>query len=382
MKVLFVVPDLFFSEPLGVMQLSAICKNAGHQTHLVALKRNSIQEILQEYSPDLIAYSVMTPDEHLFEAADRTVRSWAKDHKKQLTRIMGGPHPTFFPEVVHKLDLDAICLGDGDNAILRIINAIQEGKDLSGIPNVATQSHPDFEKEVVEDLDSLPYLDRDLIYDSDPDLQKMRLRSFLTQKGCPYKCTYCFNHSFNQMFKGGGRKLLRRRSVDNLIDEIQYVIKNYPEVKMIRFADDVFVIRRDAWLEEFAEKYPKKVGIPFYCLIRSNSLTEEAAQLLAKSGCRSVGMSIEAGDPELRNVVLKRNMSNELVEESFRIARKYGIRTYSNTLFGIPGTTLEDDFQSFLFAKKVKPAAPTFGIFCPFPKSELTDYAIELGVLD
>lgn len=382
MKVLFVVPDLFFSDPLGVMQLSAICKQAGHETRLAALKRGSIREVLDEFVPDLIGYSVMTPDAYLFKQADEIVRSWSAETKKNVSRIMGGPHPTYFPEVLGKLNLDAICVGDGENAILAILEAIQSGKDLSGIPNVATQLQPEFEKEVVEDMDSLPFADRKLIYDCDPDLQNVGLRSFLTQKGCPYLCTYCFNHAYNLMFKGSGVKLLRRRSVDHLISEIKDVVKYYPTVKMLRFADDVFVIRRDAWLEEFADKFPKEVGLPFYCLIRSNSLTEDVAQLLAKAGCCSIGMSIEAGDPKIRNVILKRNMTDEMVEESLRIAKKYKINSYSNTMLGVPGTTLEDDFNSFMFSKKLKPAGPTFGVFCPFPGTDLTDYAIEIGVLD
>ena len=92
-------------------------------------------------------------------------------------------------------------------------------------------------------------------------------------------------------------------------------------------------------------------------------------------------MSIEAGSTELRNVVLKRNMDDEKMLESFDVARRHGINTHSNTMMGIPGTTLEDDFTSFLFARKCRPTAPTFGIFCPYPKAHLTEYAKEMGVL-
>jgi len=93
-------------------------------------------------------------------------------------------------------------------------------------------------------------------------------------------------------------------------------------------------------------------------------------------------MSIEAGSEHLRNKVLKRNMSDELMIESFAIARKYKLNAYANTILGIPGTTLDDDWYSYKFAKKLKAAAPTFGIFSPYPGTELTDYAIELGQLN
>lgn len=381
MKILFVVSKLYFSEPLGVMQLSAICKRKKHSTRLVSLLDHSLSRALNEFNPDLICYSTMTSDEQLFQEANDVVVAWMNNDGKAVPRIMGGPHPTYFIDVLKKLDLDAICLGDGDNAILRILERIESGSDFSNIPNIMTKNGSKLIKEVVDNLDCLPPVDRDLIYDVSPELQAVGIRSFLTQRGCPYKCTYCFNQSYRKLFKGEGRKLIRRRSVDHLIEEIEEVIEKHPPVRFIRFADDVFVIKKDAWLEEFVEKYPQKIGIPFYCLIRANSLTEEVAQLLSKAGCKSIAMSIESGNAEIRKLLLKRRLPDEMLIESFNLARKYHINVYANTMMGLPGTTIEDDFDSFLFAKKMKVAAPTFGIFQPFPKTELTQYAIKNGFL-
>lgn len=382
MKVLFAIADLHFAEPLGAMVLSSVCKQHRHTTRLAVLRRDDFRKVLDDFVPDVVAYSCMTPDEAVFsEAADR-VRAWSAEHKRTVRQIMGGPHPTFFPEVVRKLRLDAICAGDGENAIIRMLDAFADGGSLDGIPNVSTPEHAFVKKEVVEDMNATPYCDRDLIYDHSPDLLDQGIRSFLTQKGCPYKCTYCFNHAYNHMFKGEGRKILRRRSVDNLISEIQKVVASYPKVRFLRFADDVFVISRDAWLEEFAERYPREVGIPFYCLIRCNSLTEDVAKLLAKAGCRSIGMSIEAGSSQIRNDIMKRNMPNELLERSFAIAQKYGLKEFANTILAVPGTCFEDDYKSVMFARKLNPACPTFSIFSPFPGTDLTQYAIDIGVLD
>jgi radical SAM superfamily enzyme YgiQ (UPF0313 family) len=283
---------------------------------------------------------------------------------------------------VRKLKLDAICAGDGERAIIRMLDAFARGETVKGIPNVSTMDYAFEKKEVVEDMDVVAFCDRDLIYDHSPELLDQGIRSFLTQKGCPYKCTYCFNHAYNHMFKGDGRKILRRRSVSNLIEEIVQVVDAYPVVRMLRFADDVFVIQNDKWLEEFAERYPKEIGIPFYCLIRCNSLTEEVAQLLSKAGCRSIGMSIEAGTSKIRNDVMKRNMPDEMLERSFALARKYGLNAFANTILAVPGTTYQDDYKSVMFSRKLNPACPTFSIFSPFPGTDLTKYAIDIGVLD
>lgn len=386
MKVLFVVSELYFSEPLGVMQLSAICKRAGHRTKLCSLKDHSLRQALTDFVPEVVAYSTMTSDEKLFARGDAAVREWSQRSGHAVWRIMGGPHPTYFPEVLTRLELDAICVGDGDYAILGILERAAAGEPLCGIPNVLTAPDDTLIKEVVHDVGALPWPDRDLLYDESPDLLDIGIRSFLTQRGCPYKCTYCFNHAFIQLFKeefqGPGRTLMRRRPVDDLLDEIEAVVQHYPQARFLRFADDVFAIKRDAWLEEFAEKYPRRIGLPFYCLIRANALSEDVAQLLAHAGCRAVGMSIETGSHAIRNGVLKRNMPDAMVRESFATARRYGLAQFANTMLGLPGTTLADDFQSLDFVRSLDAVAPTFGIFTPFPKTELTRIAQEMGVLD
>lgn len=383
MRVLFVVPDLYFSEPLGVMILSAVCKQHGHETRALVIKSHLVDNVLNEFQPDIIAYSCMTTDEPIIARTDTSIRDWAARENKKILRIMGGAHPTFFHQVLHNMDLDAICVGDGERAIISIIEAFANDGSLDNIPNVITaKSYPNFQKEIVENMDEVPFADRAIFYDADPDLQHQGIRSFLTQKGCPYKCTYCFNHAYNRMFKGDGRKIMRRRSVDSLLKEIKGVMKDFPVVRFIRFADDVFSIRKDDWLEEFAEKYPKEIGLPFYCLIRCNSLTEDIAALLAKAGCKSISMSIEAGTEKVRNDILKRNMPDEMMVSSFNIARKYGLNAFANTILAVPGTNYDDDFHSIQFSKKLNPACPTFGVFSPFPGTDLTQYAIEIGELD
>jgi anaerobic magnesium-protoporphyrin IX monomethyl ester cyclase len=381
-KILFVIAEMFYSEPIGVMQLSAILKRHGHKTKLTILSENRFIKDVIQFEPDLIAYSTMSPDVGIFKMADSHLKDYLHKKNKQITRIMGGAHPTYFNYILEEMHLDAICVGEGDNAILEIVKRIsQKSNNYSNIRNVISVGEKIFEKEIINDLDSLPFIDREIIYTAAPEYRDIAIRSILTSRGCPYRCTYCFNHSYNKLFKGVG-KIVRRASVDRVINELKYVVKNWQPVKIIRFGDDTFVYREDNWLIKFAEEYKKEINIPFYCLMRSNTLSENIAQLLREAGCVSIGMSIETGDEQVRNNILNRNLPNEAVLKSFEIASKYGLKTYANCMLGIPGTRLKDDYLTVKFVKKLKVTVPTFAIFAPYPGTELTTYALENGLLD
>jgi hypothetical protein len=170
--------------------------------------------------------------------------------------------------------------------------------------------------------------------------------------------------------------------VDNVIEELLWLKEKRPPLKYVRFGDDTFAHRVDAWLEEFCEKYPARVGVPFHCMMRSNTLSEDTARLLAGAGCRTISMAIESGVERVRNQILRRNLSDQEVIASYAVARKYGLRTYANTMVGIPGSTLEDDFRSLEFARSVGPSATVFPVCTPYRGTELWQEAVARGDLD
>ena len=119
MRILFVASEVIASEPMGILQLSAIRKNEGHDTRLVTLDRNEIEKIFLDYKPHVIAYSCMTADISNFKKADQHLLKLIPQMPHSVLRIMGGPHPTYFKEVLEEMDLDAICVGEGDYAIIK-----------------------------------------------------------------------------------------------------------------------------------------------------------------------------------------------------------------------------------------------------------------------
>lgn len=380
MKILFVIKDIEYIDPMGIMLLSAFAKRKGHTTELAVLADGDLEKTVRRIMPDLAAFSAKTGEHKYYIAANNVIKS--VDEK--IFTVIGGPHATFFPEIIAKYPFDAVCAGEGDDAWPELLDALEAGKPVDEIPNIVTKNNyipgeKPFMRPRRTTLDDLPFLDRDLVYKK-TRLGRFPMRSFMVGRGCPYKCTYCFNHKYNKLYKGNG-PLLTRMSVDRVISELKELKENY-ETQFIKFYDDIFILKDDDWLSEFSERFPKEVGLPFHCLMRANLFTEPIVQKLKKAGLASISMSIEAGNDHIRNDVLKRNMTKETMIEAFDLCKKYGIPTFSNSIFAIPGTSLAEDIESLDLNLRCQVTFGEFPLFFPYPETELARYAIERGDFD
>jgi len=164
-----------------------------------------------------------------------------------------------------------------------------------------------------------------------------------------------------------------------VIEDINRVKEKWP-LSCVKFYDDIFVYRADEWLEEFARRYPREVGVPFFILTRADLLTEGVARLLKQAGCRTVSMSIEAGNQRIRNELLGRDMTDEQILRAYRLCGKYGMYTFTNCIVGLPGATIENDIESVDLSIKARATWAEFPIFFPYPGTELGDRAIDMGM--
>lgn len=373
MKVLFAFKSENFVVPAGLCLISAIAREKGHQCYLSELNSVDMLEYVAKLRPDVIAYSSSTGEAKHYLTLNQKIKA----RFPEIFTIMGGPHTTFYPEVIKQSSLDAICVGEGEGAFADILDALEANSLVENISNIVTPKKSAFTlRNLVEDLDTLPFPDYALLYDN-TGMGNYPLKSFITSRGCPYDCTYCFNACWHKLYKDKGT-YIRRHSVDYVMEDIQKVRERWP-LSTVKFYDDVFVYRVDDWLEEFARKYRKLIGLPFFILTRADLLTEDMAKLLKWAGCRTISMSIEAGNPEIRNKMLRRQMSDKQIIRAHRICDKYGIFTFTNCIIGLPGTTVENDIESIDLSIRCKVDWVEFIIFHPYPGAQLADECIEKG---
>ncbi|MBL4689965.1 MAG: B12-binding domain-containing radical SAM protein [Rhodospirillales bacterium] len=367
-------------ESYSIPVISAAAKDAGHELILVEYDKNPDAAVakIKDFKPDILAYSVMSPDAAKFIEINKHLKAETGAYS-----LFGGVHPTFFQDYIYKDGVDAICIGEGDMAIRDFL-------DNFGTDEMFETTNMHFMLEdgsvkkngisrLVDDLDSLPPPDKALLYDASYGLRNLPIRGFFASRGCPYKCTYCFNHAFNEMYKDKG-DIVRVKSVDYLMREIKTTIAKYPS-KFLKFHDDVFGIKRD-WLEEFAEVYPREIGLPYVALVRPNMVDEKYAQTLKKSGCHAVCIAIESGNADIRNKVMLRAMKDEQIHKTFEILRKYDIKSYCLNMMGLPGESEETFKETVRINQKCKVDYADASIFQPYPGVGLTKYAIDKGFLD
>lgn len=383
MRVLFIEKRIDY-EPQGIMSMSGVLKEAGHEVALSIAAQEDPLTVAREFRPGIIGYSVMTGSQHYYLDLNQRLKE-----ELDFFAVFGGPHPTFFPEMIHERGIDGLCIGEGEGPIVDLADALDNGGvvDHRGlafphIPNwwfkvdgqvVRNQVRP-----LLRALSELPMPDRALIYNKHEYTRNSPIKHFMGSRGCPYNCTYCFNHAWYQIYKGEKRGY--QREVDHLLDEVEWVQERYP-LEHVAFLDDLFIIFVD-WLEEFAEKYPKRIGLPFFCNVRANLVNEERVALLKKAGCATVSMGIETANDRIRNQLLQRKMTREMMIEAGQLLKEAGIHLTATSMLGLPTGTLEDDLATMKLNSDCQVSYAHAFLFQPYPGTELGEFTFENNLME
>lgn len=374
MKVLFVIAQLDYADHIAVPYLSAVAKLQGWTTRLCVLDSDDLVEAVTDFRPDVLAYSANVVGFEALCAANRKARE-----VHAFTAILGGPQATFSPETFEASGMDAYCVGEGEPAFADFLEHLARGVSFDGIPNLITRAGAQPVRPLVDDLATLPVPDRDLTL-AHSFLKATPKKTFYATRGCPYKCTYCCNNKYHELYRGKGR-FVRRLPVERVISELEYVKARY-RMEFVKFGDDCFALKADAWLEDFAEQYRTRVGIPFNCYLRMDTIDDALLALLKKAGCYSVHLSLDSTSSHVREHVLGRNFRPIDVEKVLLKIRAHGINTWVNFMLAAPEATLEDDLETIRISRRGKVTYPAYSTTVPMAGTELYDFCVDRALLD
>lgn len=375
----------------GIRTISSHLKKHGHKTQIIFLpdpygdnlmhgRQRYEDSILDELIPlckgsDLIGITLMT---NFFYGTVQITRNLKS--KLNVPVIWGGVHPTIRPE--ESLEYaDMVCIGDGEDAMLELVNKMANGDDYSNTANLWSKSDGSIIKNPLRplnrNLDIYPIPDyssedHHIMFDghirpitqelTELFLERGTVSTYLkktgyqtmTGRGCPHKCTYCINDTIKTLY--GGQDYLRWRSTTHVMEELLWVKEHMPYVGYIWISDDAFFAHSLEKIQEFCREFKERIGLPFTCLASPLTVTEEKMELLVDAGLIYVQMGIESGSKRIQELFNRKSMSNERMMKTIRIINRYKDRMFPPSydfILDVPYETDEDKIESLRFISEI-----------------------------
>jgi radical SAM superfamily enzyme YgiQ (UPF0313 family) len=377
-KILFIQLQQF-AYP-GLYYLAGALRASGHRYELIATNRSErMCEAIARFQPDLIGFPAMTGiyKEILQKASD------IKERFPGSKIIIGGIHPTLYPDSIRDSSIDFICRGEGERPLVRLLEALVSGAKSFAIPNISYKRgdetvHNDMEP-LADPVDSLPFPDYS-IYRNVPVIASDTYPMVFMTRGCPFSCTYCHNSNRKKIYRGLG-KYVRSFGVERVLDEVVAAISAYPDARAVFLGSDT-VGDDMVWLEDLLTKYRIRFSLPYTCLVRPEFISEKLVLLLKATNCHMVAFGLESGSERVRRELLHRHYSNEHIIRAAALLKNHGIRFRTYNIIGFPSETPEEMLQTLDLNLRIRPDYPWCSIFTPYPETPLTEFSIAQGYLD
>jgi len=396
MKVLFIYPNagsqLGFN--YGVAHISAVLKKAGHEVKFwqmcddlgpLPTKEEFIASLI-DLSPDVVGFSVVTNQwQYALELA-----SWTRETLR-VPLVCGGIHATIAGKEVLETGLfDYVFLGECDEAFPEFVERLERNEDLQSIRNMGFIRNGEIKINPVRplpDLQRLPFKDYD-IFDFQQIIDaKNGWVGLMASRGCPFKCTYCFNHLMVKKYRSDLQcsfkelNYIRHFTVTQLIDEITFLLENYQNISMFIFDDDLFTFDKD-FVHDFCDAYKKVSNIPFVVNGHVGFFSEDRARHLADAGCKIVKFGVASGSKRVRTQIMNRHMSNEKILEAINLVHQYNMHSSVFIIIGLPDEDYDDVMETITFLSRAKPGRFRWTYFFPFPGTESYKMTIDGGFIN
>jgi radical SAM superfamily enzyme YgiQ (UPF0313 family) len=280
-------------------------------------------------------------------------------------------------EVIQNKFVDYIVLGEGEEAIIELV----ENPNRTNIKNVWLKKGGRVIKNklrpLIENLDSLPFPDKELFFKEAPYL-KGEVYYLMTSRGCPFGCSFCFNNYLKKLYEG--YKWLRKRSVENVIEELK-IGKEKFNYRLVYFGDDCFTFDKE-WLKDFFKVYKKEINLPFKALAHPIFLDPEIVSILKKAKCLKLQIGVQTPIERIRQEICKRRETNELIARVMKEIKKNKIFVQMDHLYGLPLETIEEMKKWTGFYIELKPDVISPYWLQYYPNSDIVQIAKRAGEID
>jgi radical SAM superfamily enzyme YgiQ (UPF0313 family) len=343
-------------ELYGIMSIASYVKKR-HDIKVITGNQKEIVENYNSFKPDIVGMYVLTQEHTWALKTAETIKSI----NPNAFVLLGGPHPTFYTEILNNKSVDAICIGEGEKPVLNLLDNFNNAHNVLSL--WVKKGNKIYKNKIDSILktEEIPIPDR-TIYKDFPAISQSDVMQVICSRGCPFNCFFCINYSFKKMY---GHTFFRVRKIEDIINEI-IMAKNIRNIKRVLFQDDIFGVNK-IWLKNFLEQYKKKINLPFYCLLRCDSVTEDLIDMLLEARCYEVGVGIESGDKIIREKILNKHLPDETITKAVKILHQKKIGFHTFNMFSLPEEDLKSAWKTLKLNIKIKPDVGWSAIFQPYP---------------
>ena len=375
--------------PLGLTYIAAVLEKEGHTIEIIDMNEKRVNddnlktELEKDY--DVVGITGMiTEYQQILKIIDI-----AKDGYSDRPVILGGPIATTIPqELLEKSNADFIVMGEGEKTTLALIQAIENGSDISEIRGIAYKkggrviiNEPAIP---IDNLDTIPFPARHLLDMSNyiknhfenfgyeiEGFDNIRSTNLISSRGCPYDCTFCFKDMWGYKWRG--------RSAENIIDEMELLIEKY-NVNGFHFNDDTFVFDKKRMFKFTSLIKERGLDVVWSCNGRVNLLQKDMLKAMHDAGCVSIAYGIESGN-QLMLDSMKKNITLNQTKNVVKWTKEIGIKSAGYFMIGMLGDTKETIRDTINFAKELNLDFYGFSITTPLPGTELYKKAMMSGLI-
>lgn len=393
-------PNIF---PLGIGYVAAVLQKAGHSVSVYDINalrpsKEAIEKAIQELDGDVIGIGSLITTYRFM----KWIIPLIKKYHPKTPLVIGGTIGTTIPQLIlEKMPADIVVLGEGEQTMLELVEALEQKKDLSVVAGIAYKKnnrlHRTAARGEIKDLDTIPFPQWDLfpmrIYfetvvdhktgskwddgHKDDGVFKNDFKevAMISSRGCPYFCIYCYHYHLGKTY--------RFRSAQNMIDEIK-LLKEKFDIQSVQFLDDCFVINKERAFEFCDLLIKGKFDLRWGCNGRVNIADERMFKRMKEAGCTNVDYGIESGSQKILSV-MKKNVTVKQAADALRMTEKYfgkaGERWNFTMMVGTPGETRETVEESIRFCRDLKMRPDAVFFTTAFPGTELYQMALDRGLI-
>ena len=384
-EVLLIQPKIALSMdvnflPFGLLFVASSLRRKGYHPRVIDLNVESLESLidaLQSTHLLYVGFSVFTgPIVSDVIEISMKIRQLRPD----LPIVWGGPHPTILPDLTARHQLvDVACRGEGEETAVLLADAFAENTDLHDVPGITFKRG--------SDLVSTPNIknDPDVLKIASLDLNSIDLYpyiflnrgkkcvSIITSRGCPYRCSFCWNVMFHdRRYKGW--------PIDKVSQELRPLFDMGVE-KFLLFDSFVGSISRVRALGELFKSECVEWAMEDGCRVDLHG-TEECFQILSETGCTHVAFGAESGSQRILDL-LRKDLTVDDIIQSAQSRKNYNIGARYQWMVGIPGETREDVLKTVDTIDRIcninPKSAHSVDIYSPYPGCEIFKKACDAG---